>query len=92
MKMAEGRDFIDKDENDIANVIVNQAFANEYGLNEPLKARFISMGKDKGKIVGVVKDFNFDKFRHSKVTPLAFFFNFPGYYGCGPYKDQNFKL
>ena len=81
MKMAEGRDFIDKDENDIANVIVNQAFANEYGLNEPLKARFISMGKDKGKIVGVVKDFNFESL-HSKVTPLAFF-NFPGYYGCG---------
>ena len=81
MKMAEGREFIDKDENDIANVIVNQAFANEYGLKEPLNARFISMGKNKGKIVGVVKDFNFESL-HSKVTPLAFF-NFPGYYGCG---------
>ena len=72
MKITEGRDFMEKDSNDISNVIINQAFAEKYGLKDPLKARLGGMGEGKGKIVGVVKDFNFMSL-HSKVEPLAFF-------------------
>ncbi len=71
MKIIEGRNFIPNDTNDVNNVIVNQAFARKYGLQEPLSAEFPDYGKDRGKIVGVVKDFNFQSLR-SPVTPLAF--------------------
>lgn len=70
MKITEGRDFMDKDTS--GNVIVNQAFVKTFGLKEPLNASFPGWGDGKGKIVGVVGDFNFQSL-HSQVEPLVFF-------------------
>ncbi|MHB1687436.1 MAG: FtsX-like permease family protein [Ignavibacteriaceae bacterium] len=81
MKIVEGRNFIDKDTNEIGNIIVNQAFAEKFGLREPLNASFPGWGEGKSKIVGVVKDFNFESL-HSKVAPLAFF-NYPDWISYG---------
>jgi putative ABC transport system permease protein len=77
MKIIEGRSFIDKDTNDIWNVIINESFAKKYDLKEPMKANLTGMGEGKCKIVGVVKDFYFESL-HSQVEPLALFYD-PGW-------------
>ncbi len=83
MKIVEGRNFIVNDTNDLRNFIVNETFAEKFGLKEPLTASITGWGEGTGKIVGVVKDFNFQSL-HSQVEPLAFF-NEPDYasYGYG---------
>ncbi len=77
MKIIQGRNFFDRDSSDLGNVIVNQAFVNRFGLSNPFEAKLTGFGEDKGKIVGVVKDFNFESLR-SPIEPLAFF-NMPDY-------------
>ncbi|HSR16977.1 MAG TPA: FtsX-like permease family protein, partial [Ignavibacteriaceae bacterium] len=89
MELVKGRDFIPNDEADVANVIVNEAFIKKNGLKETSKARLTSMGPEKGNIVGVVKDFNFQSL-HTEVQPLVFF-NFPGYSGFGLIKINSAK-
>jgi putative ABC transport system permease protein len=84
MKMLKGRDFIPNDSNDIGNVIINEAFANKFGLKKPFEARLTGMGEGKGNIVGIVKDFNFEPL-FSEVNPLAFFY-FPRQIGYGVIK------
>ena len=87
MKILNGREFIAKDTNDLWSVIVNEAFVKRYGLKEPLKVRLTSMGEGRGKIVGVVKDFNFESL-HSNVVPLAFF-NFSDWISNGIIKIKS---
>ncbi|MDG6998602.1 MAG: FtsX-like permease family protein, partial [Nitrososphaerota archaeon] len=87
MKIIEGRNFIDKDSNDLGDVIVNQAFVKKFGLSNPLDGKLTGFGEDKGKIVGVVKDFNFESLR-SPIEPLAFF-NMPDYIGYGVIKAKS---
>ena len=81
MKILEGRNFIPNDSNDLGNVIINQAFAKKFGLKKPFKARLTGMGKGKGNIVGVIKDFNYEPL-YSQVAPLAFFY-YPNNIACG---------
>ena len=68
MEIAEGRDFYKKDTADYWNAIVNEAFLRSFNVEKPFTASFIG-GK---KIVGVVKDFNYQSL-HSNVEPLVFF-------------------
>lgn len=84
MKILKGRNFIPNDSNDIGSVVINQAFAEKFGLKKPFEARLTSMGKGKGNIAGIVKDFNFEPL-YSQVNPLAFFY-FPGEIGYGVIK------
>lgn len=91
MKILEGRNFIPNDSNDYGSVIINQAFAEKFGLKNPFEARLTSMGKGKGDIIGVVKNFNFEPL-YSQVNPLAFFY-FPGAssYGIIKINSSNYK-
>jgi putative ABC transport system permease protein len=85
MKILEGRNFMD-DTSDVGNVIINQAFAEKFGIENPMDAkvggiRLGALGKSQSTVVGVVKDFNFQSL-HSKVEPLVFY-NFPGWSNYG---------
>jgi putative ABC transport system permease protein len=89
MKLIEGRSFLTDNESDIGNIIINEAFTRKYGLTKPFEARLTGMGKGKGNVVGIVKDFNFQSL-HSDVQPLVFI-NYPGYYSCGLVKIKSTK-
>jgi putative ABC transport system permease protein len=88
MKITDGRTFYENNKNDEWNIIINEAFAQKYGLKEPFKAQFAGMPGD-GKIVGVVKDFNF-KSLHSPVEPLVFI-NAPNWFLYGVVKISSAK-
>ena len=65
LEIIEGRDFHKGRQADQLNFIVNETFVKEYGITNPL-------GKivDGGKIIGVVKDFNFNSL-HQSVGPMT---------------------
>jgi putative ABC transport system permease protein len=69
MELAQGR-FYSKDfPADIDNAfVINEAAVRAMGLEEPLGKRLKAWGKD-GKIIGVLKDFNF-KSLHEGIEPL----------------------
>jgi putative ABC transport system permease protein len=87
MKITDGRGFIEKDTNDLWNVIINQAFAEKFALKEPFTVRLAGVGEGKGMIVGIVEDFNFESL-HSEVEPLAFF-NCPDWISYGLIKMKS---
>ena len=89
MKIVNGRKFFDDDKNDEYNVIVNEAFVKKYGLTDPLSVRITAFGENKGNVVGVVKDFNFQPL-YSQVEPLVFF-NIPEWHGYGLIKIASTK-
>lgn len=60
-----GRDFYKGSQADEHNYIVNETFVKNYELTNPL-----GMTVDGGKIIGVVKDFNFNSL-HQQVGPLT---------------------
>ncbi|HVO74626.1 MAG TPA: FtsX-like permease family protein [Ignavibacteriaceae bacterium] len=70
LKIIAGRNFYN-DTTDYGSIIINEAFAKTYNLKKPLEASLA----DNLKVVGVVKDFNYQSLR-SKVEPLAFL-NYP---------------
>jgi putative ABC transport system permease protein len=68
--LAEGRNFSSA-YHDSASFIVNEAAARMLGLKQTLYADIINTTDNtQGKIVGVVKDFNFHSL-HSAITPLV---------------------
>ncbi|HTF20917.1 MAG TPA: ABC transporter permease [Chryseolinea sp.] len=69
MTMAEGRAFDRTNTTDTANYIVNEKAAEKFGFTGGTADRDLTMWERKGKIVGVVKDFNFGSL-HSAVDPL----------------------
>lgn len=70
MTMVEGRTFDRSNTTDTANYIVNQKAAEKFGFTGGTADRDLTMWDQKGKIVGVVKDFNFGSL-HSAVDPLV---------------------
>ncbi|QHS57296.1 ABC transporter permease [Mucilaginibacter sp. 14171R-50] len=69
LKMAMGRWFLPGTE-DKHNVILNETAAREFNLHKPyIGQRFTAQG-DTGRVIGIVKDFNFRSF-HEKITPLV---------------------
>lgn len=77
MKMASGRNFSPSFPTDSSGIIINEAAAKLFGLQDPINKPLYFMKdfpkKDLTKfhIVGVVKDFNFNTLRQV-VTPLCF--------------------
>lgn len=74
--LVEGKFFDGEMKTDSAHdYIINQAAAKDLGLDQPvgsaLEATFFE--KSSGRIVGVVKDFNFSSL-HTGIEPLAFLF------------------
>lgn len=69
MEMAEGRPFDRSRISDTSNYIVNQKAAEKFGFKGGTADEDLTMWDRKGKIVGVVKDFNFGSL-HSAIEPL----------------------
>ncbi len=73
LKILKGRGF-DKRFNDSLSVIINEATAKQIGWKNPI-GRTIRYPGDKNqiyKVVGLVKDFNFESL-HDAIVPFAFF-------------------
>jgi putative ABC transport system permease protein len=72
LKMAAGRAFSIEYGSDSADFIINEAAVKEFGWGKPENAigkGFVWGGKE-GKIIGVVKDFNFNSLQQ-KVQPMV---------------------
>ena len=69
MEMAEGRPFDRTQISDTANYIVNETAASKFGFKNGTADQDLTMWDRKGKIVGVIKDFNFGSL-HSPIEPL----------------------
>ena len=70
MNLLEGRNFLPNTKSDTSNYIVNEAAVRAMGLKDPVGTPF-EMWFGKGKIIGVVKDFNNQNFRGA-IEPLVF--------------------
>lgn len=70
LRMVQGRKFSHL-ETDVNSAILNEAAVKEFGLEHPMDAHFLHRG-EVYKIVGVVKDFNFQSL-HNQIKPLVIF-------------------
>ncbi len=70
LEMVGGRKFSDL-QSDVGTAILNEAAVKEFGLENPMDAYFLKRGTTH-KIVGVVKDFNFQSL-HNQIKPLVIF-------------------
>jgi len=70
INMIAGRDFSREYGSDKTNaVIVNEKFVKQFGLEEPLNSYIPGPFKNKPRIIGVFKDFNFASL-HKEIQPL----------------------
>lgn len=75
MELVQGRNFDDANPADLRrSLIVNEAFAKEYGWTDALGKRLPGKKFGDHEIIGVVKDFNYSSL-YTKVEPLAFMMN-----------------
>jgi len=72
IQLLKGRSFNRNHPSDSVAVMINEAMAKEIGEKNPLDAHFILGDSIKFSIIGVVKDFNFQKVDKS-VAPLTIF-------------------
>ncbi len=70
LEIVQGRKFSDL-QTDIGTAILNEAAVKEFGLENPMDAYFQKRGETH-KIIGVVKDFNFQSL-HNHVKPMVIF-------------------
>jgi ABC-type antimicrobial peptide transport system permease subunit len=70
MEMAEGRPFDRSRITDTASYIVNEKAAEKFGFKGGTANQDLTFWERKGKIVGVVKDFNFGSL-HTAIEPLV---------------------
>jgi putative ABC transport system permease protein len=72
LKIVQGRDFSKHLLTDIGtNFLVNEALVRKLGWTEPLGKR-ISLGNQSGRVIGVVRDFNF-KSLHTLIEPFVMY-------------------
>jgi hypothetical protein len=69
MEMMEGRGFDRKFISDTVGYIINEKAAEKMGFTDGTAGKNLTMWGRKGKIVGVVKDFNFGSL-HSEIEPF----------------------
>lgn len=72
MTMLEGRTLDRELVTDSANYIVNEKAAAKFGFKDGVAGQDLTLWERKGKIVGVVKDFNFGSL-HSAIEPLILY-------------------
>ncbi|MEJ2004718.1 MAG: ABC transporter permease, partial [Cyclobacteriaceae bacterium] len=75
MELAEGRSFnegSEADQNEM--VLVNEAFVNQIGWDDPVGKKVTLGNNDERTIIGVVKDFHFADMKHV-IEPLIMFYN-----------------
>ncbi len=69
MEMAEGRPFDQASIGDTSNYLVNEVAAAKFNFKGETAGQDLTMWDRKGKIIGVVKNFNFGSL-HSPIEPL----------------------
>lgn len=75
IKLKEGRNFDPSiREDQMRNLIINEAAIDYFGLKNPLGAYLRSSVNDSCQVIGIVKNFNY-KSLHSTVEPLMMFCN-----------------
>ena len=75
MELMQGRNFSLDFPTDTAAVILNEAAVREFGFDNPLNETILYFGngtQQEFKVVGVIKDFNYETLRN-KIRPLALF-------------------
>ena len=73
MEITAGRDFSRQYATDVENYLVNETAVRRMGLKDPV-GKFFSIWDNKGKIIGVVKDFN-NKPLSQQISPTVFTLN-----------------
>jgi putative ABC transport system permease protein len=81
MEMAEGRPFDRAIISDTVGYIVNETGAEKFGFTDGTADKELTMWRRKGKIVGVVKDFNFGSL-HAPIEPMIMRVSPKVNYGC----------
>lgn len=71
LNIIQGRNFSDSLKSDVGSAILNETAVKAFGLEDPLTAVFNQNGQ-MGKIIGVMRDFNFESL-HSQIRPLVIF-------------------
>ncbi|MFC2155270.1 ABC transporter permease, partial [Acidobacteriota bacterium] len=78
IELAAGRKFSKDLPTDSGNYMINEAAARLMGMNEPV-GKWFARGKNRGTIIGVIKDFHFSTLR-KRIDPLviqiSLYFNF----------------
>ncbi len=71
MEFSAGRNFSNNNPSDVRrSVIINEAFAKEYGWEQPIGRKIPGKNFIDHEVIGVVKDFNYQSL-YTKVTPLV---------------------
>ncbi|MFC1725524.1 ABC transporter permease [candidate division KSB1 bacterium] len=72
IKFIEGRSFLEEISSDVRGIsyIINESAVQFFGLENPIGKGFTMWG-EKGKIVGIVKDFNYRSLKYN-IEPLFF--------------------
>jgi putative ABC transport system permease protein len=75
MEIVEGRNYsADFGTDEEAAILVNEAFIDQLGWDEPIGKKLSLGDDDERTIIGVVKDFHYASMRHS-IEPLVMFYN-----------------
>lgn len=69
MKLTQGRDFDSSFGSDSVSYVVNEAFQQLMGVENPIGKRVEMWGRETGAIIGVVGDFHMSSLHH-KIEPL----------------------
>ncbi|WP_344928857.1 ABC transporter permease [Aquimarina addita] len=72
LSLVSGRTFNRKYANDSLSVIINEAMAKEIAEKDPVQKTFSMGDSTKYTIIGVVKDYHFEKL-NKKIEPITFF-------------------
>ena len=71
IKLLDGKDFSPVGQGDPNGVIINQTMVKKLNLKNPV-GKFITHGSDQLKVIGVMKDFNFDSL-HGEIGALCLY-------------------
>ena len=71
IKLIEGTNFVQSGEQ---QYIINETAAKAMGMTYPVVGKWMATYGERGKIVGVVKDFHFQSL-YKKIAPLVIFYN-----------------
>ncbi len=69
--LKQGRFFSPAHPTDSSAIILNETAASRLGLNDPVGITLVGPGGKPVRVIGVVKDFNFESL-HTTIRPLAF--------------------
>jgi len=69
IEILQGRDFNEELDSDSSGFILNQAAVNKLGLEDPV-GQDLYVFQQRGKVIGVMRDFHFRSFHHS-IEPLV---------------------